>query len=133
MVFSIVDFEDCDAFSAITLWLFLGQVGNTPRFSWHFSPNMWCAHVHDADYNIPLYMFFFLLIQYRMITGCHSVTKGPVPGKLPDPKVILNSARDIWCGQKVLLSFPACKEVWLKAQVLPSQCNQYRLEDNPTF
>ena len=49
-------------------------------------------------------------MQFRMITGCHSVTKGPVPGNLPDPKVILNSARDIWCEQKVPLGFPACKE-----------------------
>lgn len=54
--------------------------------------------------------FFFLLIQFRMITGCHSMTKGPVPGNLPDPKAILNSARDIWCEQKVPLGFPVWKE-----------------------
>ena len=45
-----------------------------------------------------------------MITGCHSMTKGPVPGNLPDPKAILNSARDIWCEQKVPLGFPVWKE-----------------------
>lgn len=59
MVFSVVAFEDCDVSSAVTLQISLDEVRNTPRFSLHFSVNMWCAHVHDADCNIPLYMFFF--------------------------------------------------------------------------
>lgn len=45
-----------------------------------------------------------------MITGRHSVTKGPLPENLPDPKVIPITARDIWYGQKEPLGFPACKE-----------------------
>lgn len=87
MVLSIANFQGSVA--SVILMLLLSKVKIYVGFFFIFLCScgdvLMCAM--PSVTSLLCFLFcFVLLMQFRMVTGCHSVTKVPVPGNLLDPK-----------------------------------------------